>query len=63
MKTSLNNDYKHYYFTVTYNIMFTATSLESAKDMVQQALPSQEELHEDLSEPTIKLDEMVVEQL
>ena len=63
MKRSLNNNYKHYYFTVTYNIMFTATSLESAKDMVKEALPPQKELHEDLSEPTIKLDEMVVEQL
>jgi hypothetical protein len=63
MKRSLNNDYKHYYFTVTYNMMFTATSLESAKDMVQQALPPQEDLHEDLSEPFIKLEQMVVEQL
>ena len=63
MKTSLNNNYKHYYFTVTYNIMFTATSLEGAKDMVKEALPLQKELHEDLSAPTIKLEEMVVEQL
>ena len=43
--------------------MFTATSLESAKDMVKEALPLQKELHEDLSAPTIKLEEMVVEQL
>lgn len=46
---------KHYFFTVTYDVMFTAASEESAYDMVINSLPEQDKFHEDVSGPNIEL--------
>jgi hypothetical protein len=49
---------KHYFFTITYDVVFTASSEESAYDMLENAIPKQDEFHEDVSDANIELTEI-----
>lgn len=46
---------KNYFFTVSYDVVFTASSEESAYDMLLNGLPKQDQFHEDFSIANIEL--------